>query len=208
VTIIYGSTEAGVIAFAACDVIADTPNAVGHVPPWVELEIVDEKGAVLPPGEEGFIRCRTPVYVKNFAANNPDTRVDARNAWWYPGDLGRCTKDGTLCVSGRSGDVINRGGSKVSAAVLEDVVLSYPAVKDAGICGIMGDSGITELWIAVVPKTMIDTAMLKQDLEADDAFNSGIDGIVIVDGIPRNELGKIKRHELRETLVGMKKGAS
>jgi acyl-coenzyme A synthetase/AMP-(fatty) acid ligase len=208
VTVIYGSTEAGNMAFASYDAIANTPNAVGYVPPWVQVEIVDNSGAIQPPEVEGYIRCRTPIYMKHFAANNPDTKIDARDVWWYPGDLGRLTRDGMLCVSGRSSDVIDRGGHKVSAAALDEVLVSCSGVKDAGVCGVMGNSGINEIWIGIVPETTIHIARLKQDLEGDEKFNTEVDEILIVDSIPRNELGKIKRHELREMLLGLKKNPS
>lgn len=204
VTVIYGSTEAGVMAFANYDALANRPNAVGYVLPWIKLEIVDEVGAVLPPDTEGFIRCRTPIFTKNFTANNPDAKITAEDAWWYPGDLGTLGEDGMLCVSGRSGDVINRGGHKVSAAVLEEIVMSYSGIKDVGACGTMGDSGINELWIGVVPETMIDTDRLKQKLESDEKFNTRLDELLVLDIIPRNELGKIKRHELRAKLLSTK----
>ena len=134
-----------------------------------------------------------------------DANGETANAWWYPGDLGTLNPDGMLCVSGRSGDVINRGGSKVSAAVIEEIVTAQTGIKDGGACGIMGASGMTELWIGVVPKTIIDLGRLKQELETDTNFNTRVDEILILDQIPRNELGKIKRHELRDMLLAAKK---
>jgi acyl-coenzyme A synthetase/AMP-(fatty) acid ligase len=204
-TIIYGSTEAGNMAFANYDAIANIPDAVGFVPPWVQMEIVDDSGAVLPPETEGYIRCRTPIFAKHFAANNPDAKADAREAWWHPGDLGRLTRNGMLCVSGRGGDVINCGGNKVSAAVLEEALLSLAGIKDAGICGVMGDSGINEVWIGVVPETEIEILKLRQQIERKQEFNAPVDEIFVVTKIPRNELGKIKRRELQEMLLSLKK---
>jgi 2,3-dihydroxybenzoate-AMP ligase len=110
-----------------------------------------------------------------------------------------------LCVAGRSGDVINRGGNKMSAAVIEEILISQPGVKDGGACGIMGESGINELWIGVVPEATIDIDKLKQNLESDERFNTRVDEILVLDSVPRNELGKIKRHELRDTLLAAKK---
>jgi len=205
ISVIYGSTEAGNMAFASYDAIADIPDAVGFVPPWVQLEIVDDSDVVLPPETEGRIRCRTPIYAKHFAANNPNAKAAAKEAWWYPGDLGRLTRNGILCVSGRSSDVIDRGGQKLSAAALDETLTSLNGIRDASVCGVMGDSGINEIWIGVVPETAIDIAKLKQDLQADEKFGTQADEIFIVEKIPRNELGKIKRYELRDMLVGMKK---
>jgi acyl-coenzyme A synthetase/AMP-(fatty) acid ligase len=207
VKIIYGSTEAGVIAFANYDTIASIPNAVGYVLPWVEIEIVDDSGAALPARTEGYIRCRTPIFSQSSSANDSDSKAEA-HVWWYPGDLGNISAEGVLCVSGRTGDVINRGGIKMSAAALEEVLVSRAGVKDGGACGIMGESGITELWIGVVPEAKIDIGTLKRNLESDEKFNARIDEILLLDNIPRNELGKIKRHELRDMLVAAKKSSA
>jgi acyl-coenzyme A synthetase/AMP-(fatty) acid ligase len=204
-TVIYGSTEAGNMAFANYDMIANIPDAVGFVPPWVQIEIVDDSGAVLPPESEGYIRCRTTIFAKHFAANNPGVKADAQDGWWYPGDLGRLTRNGMLCVSGRGGDVINRGGNKISAAVLEEVLLSLSGIKDVGICGVMGDSGMSEVWIGVVPETEVDISKLKQEIEQKQEFNTPVDELFIVTEIPRSALGKIKRSALREMLQSLKK---
>jgi len=105
----YGATEAGLIALANYDMIADVPNAVGFVLPDVDLEIVDETNAVVPLGEEGLVRCRTSYFARVIAANNPDRAQDAADTWCYSGDLGRLTPDGMLCIDGRADDAMLSG---------------------------------------------------------------------------------------------------
>ena len=61
VIMIYGSTEAGVVAAAPYDMIADVPGAVGVIVPGVDVEIVDATDRVLPIGSEGFVRVRSRV---------------------------------------------------------------------------------------------------------------------------------------------------
>ena len=77
VIIEYSATEASLIAFGNCDMIAENPNAVGFVLPDVDLEIVDENNVAMPPGVEGLVRCRTSYFANIFAANNPDRAQDA-----------------------------------------------------------------------------------------------------------------------------------
>jgi acyl-coenzyme A synthetase/AMP-(fatty) acid ligase len=121
ITIVFGSTEAGVLTSTDSNTIIRTPGAVGHVLPWVELEIVDEGGNVLPTGQEGRIRCRTPFFLKNLAANRPEMPNGESKVWWYSDILGSMTIDGLLCVAdranvtGRADDVINQGDRTVSA---------------------------------------------------------------------------------------------
>ena len=68
VIMIYGSTEAGVVATAPYDMIANTRGAVGYVLPGVDVEIVDDADRLLPAGREGFVRVRSPVLAENLAA--------------------------------------------------------------------------------------------------------------------------------------------
>ena len=68
----------------------------------------------------------------------PVPSPDARAAWFYPGDIGRLTEHGVLCVTGRSSDVINSGGVKVSATRIEDVLQALPEIREAAACGVMG----------------------------------------------------------------------
>ena len=70
----YASTEAGIAAMAPYEIIAHIPGAVGFLTPSTEVEIVDDTGAVLPPGSVGIIRVRTAQYAANFA------RGDVRGA--------------------------------------------------------------------------------------------------------------------------------
>jgi acyl-coenzyme A synthetase/AMP-(fatty) acid ligase len=204
VVIDYGTTEASLVAWAPYDMIADIPDAVGFVGPWCELEIVDQGHQPLPAGQEGLIRIRTPFFVKNRAANNAGAQ-DAAAQWYYPGDLGHVTDNGVLCIRGRGDDVINCGGLKVSAGSLEEVLLKCSGVRDAAVCGVKGASGLEELWIGLVPKPGFQLAEFQRELEHQPKFSellltTGAE-VISIDVIPRNQLGKIQRGELREKLL-------
>ena len=121
--------------------------------------------------------------------NHPQILKGSDKIWWYPGDLGHLTAEGLLCVAGRTGEVINQGGNKVSAAVLEEVLLACRGVKDAGVCGV-ANMGTIELWVAIVPKTTIIVSDLMAEIAANEKFNANIDQLLIVDVLPRGELGE------------------
>jgi acyl-coenzyme A synthetase/AMP-(fatty) acid ligase len=211
VVIAYGATETGLVAVAPFDMIADIPDAVGFVSPWTELEIVDDAGRAVPAGTEGLIRYRTPFFIASYAANHPGEPDGSRDVWHYPGDLGAVTANGVLCVRGRGDDVINCGGMKVSAVSLDEVVLRCSGVKDGAVCGIKGTSGLEELWIGVVPGPRFELATFQRELEQDQRFKELLQGVgaevVAVDAIPRSQLGKIQRHELREKLLKLQTGS-
>jgi acyl-coenzyme A synthetase/AMP-(fatty) acid ligase len=178
---------------APYDAIAHIPGAVGQIVPGVEIEIVDHNGATLPVGEEGFIRLRSPQFIKNF-------NVRDSNTWFYPGDLGSLTPDGVLCVMGRTGDVVNRGGAKLSSTDFESFLMACKGVKDAGICTHSGSAGFEEIWVGVVLDPSIDMTAFREHIESSSEFGRNIDKLFVVNSIPRNELGKIQPAKLKEML--------
>jgi acyl-coenzyme A synthetase/AMP-(fatty) acid ligase len=200
----YGATEAGLIGLSHYDVIAEVPNAVGFVLPGVDVEIVDETNTTLPAGQEGLVRCRNKYFASMFAANNPDRPQDAADTWWYPGDLGRLTPDGMVCIGGRADDVINSGGVKVAASTLDAVVCRAPGVKDGGTCAVRDQSGIDVVWIGVVTEKDIDQARIKDFLAESGEFPIEPKEILSISKVPRNDLGKLQRQKLKEMLLGLK----
>jgi long-chain acyl-CoA synthetase len=200
VVIAYSSTEAGIIATAPYDMIAHIADAVGFVIPGAEVEIVDAADRVLPIGSEGFVRVRSKQFVLNFGIDDPNT-------WFYPGDFGWLTEDGVLCVAGRKGDVVNRGGVKLSVVDLESFLTSCPGVQDAGACTLMGKSGFEEVWVALVFAPSVDLAELRRQIEANREFGPNIDKLFVVETIPRGQLGKIQRAQLSEMLQSINQDA-
>jgi acyl-coenzyme A synthetase/AMP-(fatty) acid ligase len=201
----YGTSELGKIAGASYDMIAGIPDAVGFRYPYVDLEIVDESGAALPTGSEGLVRCRTPYFIKNLRVNNPDLAADGDDAWWYPGDVGLLTDGGVLCIAGRSDDVINLGGAKISALTLDEALVEYPGIKDAGVCGVKGSGGIDRIWVGIVPEEgESDMAKFIMSIRGNPKFGAEIDELLVVERIPRSRLGKIQRNELKAMLLRQK----
>ena len=200
VIIEYASTEAGIVGFAPYDAIRDIPGAAGILAPWAELEVVDASGNVLPTGEEGIIRCRTGAFSASFAANYPQSSGDPDQAWWYPGDVGRLNERRVIIISGRTDDLINRGGVKASAVALDEIISSYTGVKDAGVCVAPGENGLAELWVAVVLERSTDSVALQRSIGASGSLPMTIDRFFVVEEIPRTDLGKIRRNDLRDRL--------
>lgn len=201
---VYGSSESGLTASARYDMISHVPQAVGFVRPDMRIEIVDVAGNPVPAGEEGLVRGQSRFISEVFAAHNPGKAAEAADAWWYPGDLGRITEDGILCISGRTDEVINMGGVKIAASLLDERARTYPGIKDAGTCGVLGQSGVDEVWIGIVTEAEINMSDFRQSLEKSQADAIRIGEILVVEQIPRNELGKLQRHELKVLLLGLK----
>jgi acyl-coenzyme A synthetase/AMP-(fatty) acid ligase len=203
----YASTEAGMTATAPYDTIADIPGAVGFVLPEVEVQVVDGDGYLLPAGAEGILRVRTPELVANSRAVQAGSDAARDELWFYPGDIGRLAANGLLCLAGRYSDVINRGGVKVSATKIEEVLEAMPAVKEAAACGVEGSSGLEEIWVAIVEQSPVDAAEIKRQLKEHRAVSVDVDEVMVVPTLPRNDVGKVQKHILKETLLDLKRRA-
>jgi acyl-coenzyme A synthetase/AMP-(fatty) acid ligase len=200
----YGSTEAGVVAIGSFELMAAAPGAVGVVLPWVELEVVDEAGAVLPAGSAGSIRYRTPQLIENLKSADAAGFPGAKDGWFYPGDVGSLGSDRMLRLTGRISDVINRGGVKISSSKIEEVLEALPEVKAAAACGVEGLSGMEEVWVAIVAEGPVDVARIKQQLLDHTEVKISPDEVMMLSELPRGELGKVQKYRLRELMLEMK----
>ena len=196
--ITYGSTEAGSVASAQAHLIADVPRAVGYVAPWMNVEIVDDGGRVLPPGKEGAVRIRGPYNVAGYVGDPLATARAFRDGWFHPGDIGYLTADRLLAITGREDAVLNIGGDKVSPEVTEEVLTSFPGVDQAAVFTVADELGIGVLCAAIVAAAPWDEAALRGHCAQHVPGVYIPERIVSVDKIPRNEFGKIDRQALRE----------
>ena len=201
----YGSTEAGVAALTPFDVLTDKPGAIAL--PWTELQIVDETGQQLPVGAEGLIRYRTPQLAENLKRAGSDSIPGVRDGWFYPGDIGSLTTEGILRFAGRSSDVINRGGVKVSGNRIEEILRSLPQIKEAAACGIIGPSGLEEIWIAIEANGSVNVGEIEEILRTHVDIGVAPDEVFVLDELPRGELGKVQKLRLKELLLN-RKGAA
>lgn len=127
----YGMTE-------ACHQMASNPLPPGQrkpgsvgLPAGPEMAVMDDDGNLLPAGECGEIVIRganvTSGYVNHPAANE----AAFTNGWFRTGDRGRTDEEGYFYITGRTKEMINRGGEKISPREIDEVLLEHPAVGQA-----------------------------------------------------------------------------
>ncbi len=192
VWLLYGATECGGIAFGPDAVMARGPGAVGHVWPGQRVEVVDEAGAVLPPGQEGVIRVATHA-----TGYDGEASPAFRDGWFYPGDAGRLMADGLLCVTGRLDEVLNLGGHKLLPFGVEDAARACPGVADAALVAAPGAGGYEAPHLVVVRGAGFDEATLRAAVTP--ALPGGLRPVLVWAGsIPRNAMAKIERKPLAE----------
>jgi len=192
----YGSTELGVVAHGPASVMGGVSGAAGFVAPGETVEIVDDSGGILPRGEEGIVRIKAEHIDRYFVPTAEDAEI-FKDGYFYPGDIGRLMPDDLLVVTGRRTEVINRGGTKAAPEIIEEVLLAAPAIADAAAFAVPGTD---QIWAAVVCKSPMQQdeiiAMCREKLGG-----AAPDRLFELDQIPRNDMGKIIREEMKEKIM-------
>jgi len=106
------------------------PGSVG-LPVGCEIAVLDKEGALLPTGEIGIVAIRGSNVIHGYKKDPQASKDCVNGGWFHTGDLGKLDSAGYLFLTGRSKEVINRGGEKVSPREVEEVLLEHPAVAQA-----------------------------------------------------------------------------
>jgi long-chain acyl-CoA synthetase len=147
---LYGSTETGVISANTSDDPVATFASVGAPLQGVQVEILDEDGAVLPAGELGEVAVTSPAASHGYVDAEEATREAFRDGRYLTGDLGRLDSKGMLCLEGRRKLLIEVGGYKVDPVEVQDVIGAHPNVAEVIVVGVAGASEGEEAVKAVV----------------------------------------------------------
>jgi acyl-coenzyme A synthetase/AMP-(fatty) acid ligase len=200
----YGSTEGGTVAYAPSEAVFGMDRAVGFITPWVEADVVDEQKQSVDLGAEGELRIRALGQGYRYA-KTPSGQYEIDNSdWFYPGDRGAVFRNGMMIITGRTNEIINRGGTKVSPDAIEEIIKKHPEVDDVAVVGMTDAIGIEQIWVAIVSRggsSLEVDKMYDYVREAAPVFLP--DRIFPIAEIPRNRLGKVSREKLKETLKAM-----
>jgi 2,3-dihydroxybenzoate-AMP ligase len=135
---IFGMTE-GLMSLTRLEDPPEFTTATHGRPisPADELSVVDEDGDPVPLGELGELQVRGPYTIRGyFRAPEHNAVAFTEDGYYCTGDLARLRPDGYLVVEGRVKDQINRGGEKISAAEVEEHILTHPQVSAVVVAGI------------------------------------------------------------------------
>jgi 2,3-dihydroxybenzoate-AMP ligase len=114
------------------------------ISPDDEVRLVDEEGREVPPGEVGELTCRGPYTLRGYyGVPEYNQRAFTPDGFYCSGDLMRRHPSGNYVVEGRKKDLINRGGEKISAEEIENLILSHPAVQNVA-CVPVPDANLGE----------------------------------------------------------------
>jgi acyl-CoA synthetase (AMP-forming)/AMP-acid ligase II/acyl carrier protein len=196
----YGMSEAGILAADPAPPLKRKPGTVGLIS-RDELAIVDPNGDLLPDGEVGEILVHGPTV-------SPDISVDAEaqrsnNRRLFTGDLGSIDSEGYLTVVGRTKELINRGGEKISPYEVEKALLLHPSVKEAAAFSVPHPRLGENVAAAVVLKSEMNTTTqeIKAFLTDHLAPFKIPQHVFVVPELSRGSTGKISRSEVSEAMA-------
>lgn len=187
----YGSTEVGFVAMAS---LGKNEPEGAWITPQIDLQIVDDHDNPLPAMSVGQIRYRRNDMVTSYFNNPVATAHFFKDGYFYPGDLGFIDYSGRLILEGRSTDVINLGGVKISPERIESIALAQTGVRDCAVFSGLADTGVEKLCIALVVDSDFNREVFEKSMESKSPHP--ISWLQIVTAISRNETGKIQRNLL------------
>ena len=189
-------------------------GSVGLPYPTLRVEILDDSGKPLPPGEKGHVVIKPPLppaflhtlwrdpdrYVKSYWSKFP--------GYYYTGDLGYLDGDGHLHILGRSDDVIKVAGHRLSTREVEDILTSHQAIAEAAVVGIPDPVRGEVLGVFVVPKSgaKITENEVMEHLRKTMGPVAVVGKVVILNKLPKTRTGKVMRRVLRAVATGQSPG--
>jgi long-chain acyl-CoA synthetase len=194
----YGLTES--LGCVTCQPIDGSGkfNSVGKAVPGYELGIVNDSGKALPPGEVGEVIVRGPM-MKGYYKNPQATASAIKDGWLYTGDMGRIDEDSYLFLTGVKKEMVITKGQNIYPSDIEDVLLAHPKVAEAAVVGApdelrgevvravislkKGESVSEEEIIKFCREYLADYKLPKQ--------------VILVDSLPKDASGKIRKEELK-----------
>lgn len=195
----YGLTEtSGSVAMALGEDFIRKRDSAGRVMPLVDIKIVDDEGAELPPGEAGEIVLRGAQVTSGYWGLPEETAaVLKEDGWFHTGDIGRLDEEGYLYIVDRKKDMVISGGENIYCAEVERVLSEIEGVTECATFGIP-DPRLGELLVAVVRGDGLNEEAVKEHV-GDRLARYKVPGQVRFTAapLPRNDLGKIDKIKLR-----------
>lgn len=170
-----------------------------------EVKLLDEDGIEVPPGETGELCVRGPYTVRGyFGAAQHNARAFTADGFYRSGDLMRRHPSGNYMVEGRKKDLINRGGEKISAEEIENLLLQHAAVQNVA-CVPMPDERMGEKMCAYVvlrPDRTLTLDGVIAFLEGKEIAKFKFpERLEIIDELPVSTFGKISKKDLVEQIT-------
>lgn len=206
----WGQTECGLVTMTSPDdpddkVVSTDGRALGSM----QVRVVDFDGNECQPGQEGRVQVTGPFLFVGYLGDLERTRQDFEGEWLDTGDLATIDEDGYIKLSGRSKDIIIRGGENIPVTYVENVLYEHPDITLAALVAVPHPR-LQEIACATVELRSGATLTLdelKEFLRAKGvAKQYWPEMLEVLDDFPRTPSGKIQKFKLREEMLSRLSG--
>jgi len=177
----------------------------GYPWPGMQIRTVDFEGKPVPAGSEGRLQVQGPFLFVGYANRIKMTQDSFDGDWFDTGDLAIIDEDGYVKLSGRTKDVIIRGGENIPVAYVENALYEDPRIESVAIVG-LPDPRLQEraaAFVTVTPGSSLTfeemQALLKEKGIAKQYWPERLE---VLDVLPRTASGKIQKFHLRDRFGG------
>lgn len=197
----WGMSENGAVTLTQLDDDDERAVNTDGIPlPGVEVKVIDIDGKALPTGEIGKLMLRS---CSNFGGYLKRAHLNATDDedWFDTGDLARIDAQGYVRITGRSKDVIIRGGENIPVVEIEALLYRHPAVAQAAIVAYPDERLGERACAVVVPKAgqTIDLPALQSFMKAQKVAQQYVpERLIVLDSMPSTPSGKIQKFRLRD----------
>jgi acyl-CoA synthetase (AMP-forming)/AMP-acid ligase II len=199
----YGLTETvSGDTFLDRDHVVSKLGSCGRPCQYLDLQIWDEQGAPVPPGERGEVVLRGPKVFPGYWRDPDATAAAFRGGWFHTGDIGVLDHEGFLFIVDRLKDMIVSGGENIASSEVERVLHEHEAVVEVAVVG-RADARWGEVpvaFVAVAERATVSGEELIEHCRGQLAKFKVPKDVVFVDALPRNPSGKVLKRELRDRL--------
>jgi cyclohexanecarboxylate-CoA ligase len=200
---VWGMTEIGVVTTVSpADPVAKISTSDGRARPGAEVLVRTNDGEVALSGTEGELYVRTPAMFAGYSQGRAFTeRFFDADGWFTTGDRATMDTDGYIRVTGRSKDLIIRGGENVPVKEIEDVLLRHPKVRSVAVVAAaharLGEVGCA----CIIPDgpsapTIDEICAFLEAQQVTRQFWP--EQLLVLDEFPMTPSGKIQKFRLRE----------
>lgn len=192
----YGLSEnGGQATTAAGKHTVERPGTAGRAMPLAEVRIVPQPN--LPDGE---VQVRSPTQMLRYCGVE-ESPIDAEG-WLHTGDLGRMDDDGFIWITGRTKELIIRGGENIAPAAVEEALNAVSEVRECAVFGVPHAEFGEQVMAVVVTDADIDSEYLRQTLRGNLAsFAIPTKWQFQSSPLPTNQTGKIDKRAVRQVVL-------
>ncbi|MBA2695085.1 MAG: propionyl-CoA synthetase [Actinobacteria bacterium] len=194
------------------------PGSPGPATAGYDVRVLDERGQDVPAGTEGAICIRLPLPPGTLPTlwgddqRYVDSYLSAYEGYYLSGDGGYVDEDGYLFVMGRTDDVLNVAGHRLSTGSLEEALSGHPAVAECAVIGVGDDLKGQVPRALVVLKSGVDVqehggvpglqAELVRRVRDEVGAVAALRQVDVVEALPKTRSGKILRKTMRQIADG------